>query len=297
MRNKISKKMDVFTIVVYALIILYVLSMLYLLLFGMMNSFKHQFDFKENKFGLPSSKWGGWQFSNYGELFVKFIVPITSEEGGGRSVYIEEMFLNTILYAGLMSIFTISTQVMVAYIVAKHNFKFNKIIYTTAIIVMLIPIVGSLPSQIRFAHELNLNNSILGVCIMNCKYPGIYFLVFYAAFKSVPFTYSEAAQLDGAGFFKIFMQIMLPMIGSTVVAVFILYFIQFWNEYQLPMIFLPEYPTVSYGLYLYDNSSDGYITTPLRLGAAFMTCIPVILLFIIFGKKIMGNVAVGGLKG
>ena len=295
-KNRIKKKMDAFTIIVYSMIILYVLSMVYLLSFGFLNSLKHQFDFKSNKFGLPSAEYG-WQFSNYAELFEKFIVPIKPVGQVGRDVYIEEMFLNTILYAGLMSVFTIATQVMVAYIVAKHNFVLNKLIYTVAIVVMLIPIVGSLPSQIRFAQQLGLNNSILGICIMNCNYPGIYFLVFYAAFKSVPFTYSEAAQLDGASYFKIFLNIMLPMIGSAVAAVFVLYFIRFWNEYQLPMIFLPDYPTISYGLYFFDNSSDVFITTPLRLGAAFMSCIPVIILFVMFSKKIMGNVAVGGLKG
>ena len=152
---------------------------------------------------------------------------------------------------GILVVGYVGYPVVTAYVVSKYRFKGQKIIYTVAIIVMLIPIVGSLPSQVRFAEIFNFRNNIVGVCIMNCKYPGLYFLVFYAAFKNVSWTYSEAAQIDGAGHFKIFIQIMLPMILSTISAVFILYFISFWNEYTLPMIFLPDYPTVSYGLYYF----------------------------------------------
>jgi multiple sugar transport system permease protein len=87
------------------------------------------------------------------------------------------------------------------------------------------------------------------------------------------------------------------MVGSTIAAVFILYFIQFWNDYQLPMIFLPLKPTVSYGLYKFQNNVNTTMSTPIKLCAAFVSAVPVIILFIAFRNKIMGNVAMGGIKG
>lgn len=296
-KNKIRQKFDAFKVVTYVLILAWVLSMLYLLFFGALNSVKHYFDFElGNILGLPSKEFG-WAFDNYVRVMNEFLVEIKTPQGGVRPVYIEEMFLNTILYAVAMSLFSIATQVMTAYAVSKYNFRGSKFIYMVAVIVMLIPIVGALPSQVEFAHFFNFDNSLIGICIMNCKYPGIYFLVFYAAFKNVSWTYSEAAQIDGASHFKIFLQIMLPMVSTTISAVFILYFIQFWNDYQLPMIFLPLKPTVSYGLYRFQNNVNTTMSTPIKLCAAFVSCIPVIILFIMFRNKIMGNVAMGGIKG
>ena len=88
------------------------------------------------------------------------------------------------------------------------------------------------------------------------------------------------------------------MISSTIAAVFILYFIQYWNEYQIAMIFLPTKPTISYGLYyITSGPKSSEYSDPTRLSAAFVSCIPVIILFIFFRNKIMGNVNAGGIKG
>ncbi|MBE7084013.1 MAG: carbohydrate ABC transporter permease [Clostridiales bacterium] len=295
-KNKIKQTFDAFKIIVYSLILVYIASMLYLLFFGALNSVKDWKDFNlGNILGLPSKEFG-WAFDNYVRVINEFYVEIRTKTGI-FPVYIEEMFLNAFLYAVSMSLFSIATQVMTAYAVSKYNFRGSKFIYMVAVVVMLIPIVGALPSQVEFAHFFNFDNSLIGICIMNCKYPGIYFLVFYAAFKNVSWTYSEAAQIDGAGHLKIFLQIMLPMVGSTIAAVFILYFIQFWNDYQLPMIFLPLKPTVSYGLYKFQNNVNTTMSTPIKLCAAFVSAVPVIILFIAFRNKIMGNVAMGGIKG
>ncbi len=292
-----SKKIDISFLLVYILITMYVLSLIFVLAFGVLNSLKYWVDFNRgNIFGLPSSEYG-WRFDNYAQTFKMFYVSIKPVGQRPRNVYMIEMFWNTVTYATLMSVFSILTQVMVAYTVSKYDFKLGKIIYSVAIIVMLIPIVGALASQVRVAQVLGLNNSLLGVCIMNCKYPGLYFLVFYAAFKGIPWTYAEAAQLDGANDFTIFIRIMLPMVMSTIGAVFLLYFIQFWNEYYTPMIFLPEKPTISYGLYLYQNNVQTSMSTPLKLAASILSCVPVILLFVLFRNIIMNNVTVGGIKG
>jgi ABC-type glycerol-3-phosphate transport system permease component len=212
-----------------------------------------------------------------------------------RPVGFFEMFGNSLLYSVSMSVFTIATQVMVAYACAKYNFKGRNLLYNIAIVVMIIPIIGSLASEMQFAEALNFRNSFIGVCIMRCKYPGIYFLVFYATFKSISWTYAEAAQIDGASHIKIFFNIMLPLISSTLTAVFVLQFIANFNDYQTPMIFIPNSPTIAYGLFLYKSDPQNSPTSV--LAATMFSCLPVFILFIIFRNKIMGNVNVGGIKG
>ena len=205
------------------------------------------------------------------------------------------MFLNSLLYAGLMSLFCMATQVITAYAVAKYDFKGKRLIYGVAIVVMLLPIIGSLASEVQIANLFGFRNNLIGVCIMKCKYPGIYFLVFYATFKSLPWTFAEAAQIDGAGHFRTFIQIMLPLIRSTLFAVFILLFIEHWNDYYTPMVFLPEKPTMSYGLFIFQT--DNKASTPIQLAACILACVPILIVFAAFKDKIMSNVTMGGIKG
>lgn len=290
-KNRKYIKMDAFTIVLYALVTIYCLSMLYVLFFGLVNSLKDATDYEwNNPFAFPNSEFG-WKFGNYAKVFKDFNVFTV----GGKQVYLPSMFLNSLLYAGLMSLFCMATQVITAYAVAKYDFKGKRLIYGAAIVVMLLPIIGSLASEVQIANFFGFRNNLIGVCIMKCKYPGLYFLVFYATFKSLPWTFAEAAQIDGAGHFRTFVQIMLPLIRSTLFAVFILLFIEHWNDYYTPMVFLPEKPTMSYGLFIFQT--DNKASTPIQLAACILACVPILIVFAAFKDKIMSNVTMGGIKG
>lgn len=298
-KNKLAKKRrryDVFEWLCFTLILVYVISLMGLLGFGFFNSFKHKLDFYDNVFGWPRERFGGFIFDNYLFIFDQFRVPLVFENGTGYA-YLEHMLFNSLAWCILVSIFMIGTQVIVAYACAKYDFRGKGVIYTVAIIVMMIPIIGSLPSEMQLATDLGLVNSFIGMAIMCCRYPGIYFLVFYSSFKNVSSSYMEAAEIDGAGHLQIFLQIMLPMIGNMIAAVFVLQFISNFNNYQTPMLFLPERPTVSYGLYLYKSSPEDGVGPTNILAASIATAVPLMILFFIFRNKIMGNVTMGGIKG
>lgn len=291
--NRISRRMDAFQIILYVIVAVYCLSMVYVLLFGLMNSLKDATDFEWlNPFGFPHKEFG-WKFDNYSKVLKEF--KVSSMSMGGEEVGFMGMFVNSLLYAVFMSLFSMATQIMVAYAIAKYDFRLKPLLYGVAVIVMLLPIIGSLASEVQMADIFNFRNNLLGICLMKCKYAGLYFLVFYATFRSVSWTYAEAAQIDGAGHLKIFIEIMLPLIKSTVFAVFILLFIEFWNDYYTPMIFLPQSPTMSYGLFVFQT--DNRASQPIQLAACLLTCLPILVLFVVFKNKIMGNVTMGGLKG
>lgn len=291
--NRISRRMDAFQIILYVIVAVYCLSMVYVLLFGLINSLKDAADFEWlNPFGFPHKEFG-WKFDNYSKVLKEF--KVSSMSMGGEEVGFMGMFVNSLLYAVFMSLFSMATQIMVAYAIAKYDFRLKPLLYGVAVIVMLLPIIGSLASEVQMADTFNFRNNLLGICLMKCKYAGLYFLVFYATFRSVSWTYAEAAQIDGAGHLKIFIEIMLPLIKSTVFAVFILLFIEFWNDYYTPMIFLPQSPTMSYGLFVFQT--DNRASQPIQLAACLLTCLPILVLFVVFKNKIMGNVTMGGLKG
>lgn len=316
------KRMDIFSWILYIVVVLWVVSMIYMLYFAVINSLKYFTDFKlnENIFGLPTPKgdgmakqWG-WQWSNYinifrpvipgvtdqptkRELFNFFRAPVNIVGQSQRYAYLYELFFNSILYAVAMTLCSIATEVMVAYTCAKYDFKLGKIYYAVGVIVMLIPIVGSMASELRFADIFNLENSIIGICILKCKYPGLYFLVFYATFKSVSSTYMEAAELDGAGHFQIFWQIMFPLVKTSTFAIFILLFITNWNDYFTPLVFMSGKPVMSYALYRLQFNTQGGTNDAHRLAACVCSAVPIVVLFVVFRNKIMGNVTMGGIKG
>ena len=224
---KKSHKMDAFQIGLYVIVALYCLSMLYVLFFGGINSLKDATDYEwNNPFAFPSKEFG-WHFENYVKVLDDFNVFTL----GGKEVHLPEMFFNSLMYAVFMSLFCMATQIITAYAIAKYDFRFKSLLYGVAVVVMLLPIIGSLAAEVQMADAFHFRNNLIGVCIMKCKYPGLYFLVFYATFKGLSWTYAEAAQIDGAGHFKIFVEIMLPLIKSTIFAVFILLFIEYWNDY------------------------------------------------------------------
>lgn len=290
-KTKMSRKMDAFQVVLYVIVTIYCLSMIYVLLFGFVNSLKDATDYEwNNPFGLPSKEFG-WHFDNYAKVLNEFKVFTL----GGNEVYLMQMFFNSLSYAVLMSLFCMATQIITAYAIAKYDFRGKSVLYGVAVVVMLLPIIGSLASEVQMAEAFNFRNNLIGVCIMKCKYPGLYFLVFYATFKGLSWTYAEAAQIDGAGHFRVFIEIMLPLIKSTVFAVFILLFIEYWNDYYTPMVFLPESPTMSYGLFLFQT--DNKASTPVQLASCLMACLPILVVFVAFKDKIMSNVTMGGIKG
>ena len=104
--------------------------------------------------------------------------------------------------------------------------------------------------------------------------------------------------MDGASALRIYLQIMLPLVSKTFLTVFLLNFITFWNDYQTPLVFMPNRPTVAYGLYEFNQRTDiEFSVVPLKIAGAVLVMLPVLVIFFAFQKKIMGNIVMGGLKG
>ena len=166
---------------------------------------------------------------------------------------------------------------------------------------MIIPVIGNAPSELEMARAFGLYNQIWGMWIMRANFLGMYFLVFYDIFKSLPASYTEAAKIDGAGNWSILLRIMLPLIKNTFLTVLLINFITVWNDYQVPILYLPSYPTIAQGLYeaLYGGMSTegGMAYQPWRFTAAMLVMVPILIVFMCTQKRLLGNLTVGGVKG
>lgn len=281
-----------FTIIVFIILMIYVISLLSMIGWGLLSSFKANEDFRINKFGLPKQ----WVW-NYTYVFKQFFASI-SVNGKQVKIYMPELFFNAFVYSLGCSLTSAFVPLLTAYLVAKFDFKFGKVIYTIVIITMILPIVGSLPSELMFAKFFGLYDQLWGLWIMRGHFLGMNFLIYHAMFKALPNGYAEAARIDGAGNMTIFLRIMLPFARNLFFTIVLMNFIGFWNDYQTPLVWMPSHPTIAFGMYQMTASTNNSLAQPPRkMTAAMLMLIPILILFAAFQKKLLGNLTIGGLKG
>lgn len=288
-----TRRINLFMVILGVILGLYAITLFIPIIWGMLSSLKGKLEFRWNMFGLPEE----WLFSNYSIVLQAFYVPV--ESGAGfRNVYVLEMLLNSILYAVGGALIQTFIQYIMAYVSARFRYKFGKVIYAIVIFALAFPTVGMTASSLYIAQGLHLTDSIIGMYIIKSYFLGMYFLVFYAQLKAMPDAYSEAAYIDGAGNFTVMMRIIFPMIANTFFTIALLLFIQYWNDYTTPMLYMPNVPTLSYGLYYFDdlNRIAVIANTPMKLAACIMMVIPVLALFLVFHDRLMKNVSMGGIK-
>ena len=163
---------------------------------------------------------------------------------------------------------------------------------------MVLPLVGADPSRMRLMKQLYLFDSMIGDFIVNFTFTNVYFLVFYAYYQGMSGTYSEAAEIDGASQFRTLFSIILPLAVKMMGTVILIFFIKRWNQYNWQMLYLPNTWMIAYRIYLITSINPNILnhSTPTIMAAAMILAIPILILFIIFKDKIMGNVSMGGLK-
>lgn len=284
----------VLTVVGFIFLFVYSMSLFIPTLWSFITTFKTEEDLYYNVFGLPER----WAYENYLKAFFKMNLTVNPTGNDPHKIYIWGMMLNGIVYAVGCTAANIFTAAVVAYGCARFKSKVGDLLHLSVLLVMIIPIIGSGPSEMQFVRKLGFYNKILGMVVMKMNYLGTDFLIFYAAFKGISKDYSDAASIDGAGNFTIMLKIIFPLIGATISTMALLAFIGYWNDSNVPLLYLPDVPNLALGLFKFNQKTDGdLVNTPMRLTGCFIMFLPVLTLFIVFRKKFMLNVNIGGLKG
>ena len=294
--NKLSNPSSPVYGVLMFFLVIYSLMMLSLLFWALITSLKEMLDFRTNALGLPNLKFG-YAFENYSIVFKEFKMIVMSD---GRQQYINfwEMLINTLLYAGVGAVISAIVPCLVAYVCAKFRYRFNSVIYAIVIVAMVLPIVGSAPSAMKILKDLGIYNTIYGTWIQKFHFLGMYFLVYYAAFKGFSDTYLEAAYIDGAGEWRVLFSVVFPLVRNTILTVTLIRFIDYWNDFQTPLLYIPGHPTLAVGLYNLGNSTVGALNwVPRKMAACIILLVPILGLFLVLKDKLMGNLTMGGIKG
>lgn len=278
-RQKIRPLM-VFVSIIFGI---YALSLITPLLWGIMASFQGRIEYITDKTGVPDVL----HFNNYLQAF-------TELSAAGSNMF--AMIFNSLWYSLGGPIIGVFTTLMASYVCAKYKFILNKIIYWIALITMMIPISGSLPSALRLSQAMGFYDSPLTL-VTSIGGLGSNFIIGFAFFRGVDWAYAESAFIDGAGNFRVFFQIMLPQAISPIIALVLTSFIASWNDATGPLVYLPSYPTLASGFYIYHEETKRVLNQPVYFAGLFMSALPIIALYITFQDTLMNINMGGGLKG
>lgn len=291
-RIALSKKGSVgakiVTSIVYMIFWIYTASLIFFIVWAFYNSMKTDDEFLDNMNALPTV----WQFLNYADAY-RFIEHNDTGFIG--------MFVNSIWFAVGSSLLATLMHAITGYIFAKYNFPCKEIAFSFILFTISLPIVGSLPSMYKVVYTMHLEESPLFLITYLGGF-GSNFLIMYAFFNGIDRTYMEAAEIDGATRFGVFFKIMLPLAVGPSLSLFLLTFIAQWNNYETPILFLSLMPTLSSGLYEFSMimkfPQEDIVSPQMTFYAGtLLASIPVIILVIAFGEKLMTNVNIGGIKG
>lgn len=269
----------IFTVYILLLLIPYIYA-----LFASVSNYK---EYYLNIFPFPKE---GLQLKNYSDAWNNL-----KHEGHG----VPDMILNSLWFAGGTAVLNVFLSSCGAYICAKYKFRGRNFLYWFALITMMIPVVGSMPSQLKYISAMGVYNSRMYIFV-NASTLGATFIVMYSCFQSVDWAYAESAFIDGAGHFTVFFKIMLPQVISPMTALILADFILFWTDVESSLIYYPELPTLATGLYHFRSfviTVEGMRRYPAYFAAILLCVIPTVTLFSIFQKKLMDIQLSGGIKG
>ncbi len=259
-------------------LILLVLAVLYIApMFMLVNtSFKTLADFFKDATGLAQ----GLNFENYVEAWQLANFP--------------GLLFNSVLYTAVATAIFVLTSVFVAFPIARGYARGSKALLTLYIIALFLP--GALIPQFQLILNLGLYNTRPGYIMLFLVNPiGIIILVNYI--KSIPRELDESAAMDGCGYFRFVMEIILPLIRPAVATVVVLHAIGIWNELILPTIYLTndDYYPVTRGLIVFEGVYGS--NWPALAAAVLMLAIPMLILFMFLQRYIIAGLTEGSVKG
>lgn len=273
--------------VIFVIFSVYAFTLIFPFAWMFVNSFKTNQEFFTNVWALPQS----FSFRNYTS-----VLGYNMQTSAG-TFNITHMFILSVGITLAATVINTLLSTMAAYVIARYRFKGRNLLYSVALFTLIMPIVGTLPAQFRLMQNLGLYNSIIGILVLYSGSFGFTFFIMHGYFKNISPTYAEAAFVDGASDFQVFLRIMLPMAKPIMISLAIIYGIGIWNDYITPSIYLKNYPTLAVGIrYLTQTmvSTGAYAE---MFATMIISIVPILAIFIAFRNTIMENMVAGGLKG
>ncbi|TDQ40912.1 carbohydrate ABC transporter permease [Aureibacillus halotolerans] len=236
------------------------------------------------------------------DIASKFIILpgqelITNFQRMSASVNIGRGFMNSLIIAGSTTIITLYCAALNGYGFAKFHFKGRNVLFVFVLATMMVPMQLGLIGNFKLMATLKLLDTHAAIILPSAANAFAVFFLKQFIESSIPDSVIESGRIDGAGELKIFNRIILPMLLPPLSALGIFSFIGAWNNFITPLVLLfsqDKYPLPVLVAMMQDVYSTDYGLQ--YLGVA-LSVIPIIIVFSIFSRQIMGGVAIGSVKG
>ncbi|XBH21149.1 carbohydrate ABC transporter permease [Jonesiaceae bacterium BS-20] len=205
-------------------------------------------------------------------------------------------FFNSVLTSSLTTVLVVITAALAGYALAWFTFRGRSLVFSLVIGTLFLPGFIFLVPNYLIINELGLLDSLLALILPSVGGAfGVFFMRQF--FSGLPRELDEAAKLDGAGDFRIFASIMLPLAQAGLSTLAVLTFLASWNDFLWPVyvLYTNSKLTLPAGLPLLQST---YIANqPLIMAGAVLASVPALIVFILVQRKIIESVAASGIKG
>jgi multiple sugar transport system permease protein len=206
---------------------------------------------------------------------------------------------NSVLVTVVVTIGRVFFDSLAGYALARLRFRGRGGVFATILAMMAVPGVVLLIPKFLVLKQLGLFDSYSGLILpLLADATGVF--IMKQMFESIPVEMEEAARIDGAGIFRTYWSVVLPMARSALIALTIMSFQGSWNEFPHTLVSVqsPQYFTLPRGLAdLVGGSLGSGSQYPLKLGAALLATIPVAVIFLIFQRYFIRGATEGAVKG
>ena len=247
-------------------------------LWVVLSSFKTTKEILASPFSLPAH----WSFDNYAHAWT---------DAG-----IRQFFLNTVIVVGVALVLVMLLGAMCAYVLARFTFRGARAIYYLMLAGLTVPIFLAIVPLFFILKNSGLINTLPGLIMVYVAF-ALPFTVFflYSFFRSLPDDVYEAALIDGAGEWRAFFRIMLPMARPGVAAVAIFNFLGLWNQFLLPVALNTDQSryVLTQGMASFASQAGYAVDFGALFAAVVITVVPVLIVYVIFQRRLEGSVSRG----
>ncbi|MGW6362680.1 carbohydrate ABC transporter permease [Streptomyces sp. NPDC055092] len=267
-----------FAVIAHGLLILWSVIVILPMLWVLVSSFKTTKEILSSPFSLPDH----WQFGNYSRAWT--------------DADIGKYFLNSVVVVVSALVLVMLLGAMCAYILARFQFPGRRLIYYVMLAGLTFPVFLAIVPLFFQLQNFGLLNTRPGLILTYVAFALPFTMFFlYAFFRSLPHDVYEAALIDGAGDWRAFFQVMLPMAKPGMAAVAIFNFLGLWNQFLLPVALNTDQNkwVLTQGMAAYASSQAYGIDYGALFAAIVVTVVPVLIVYIIFQRRIAGSVSQG----
>ncbi len=214
------------------------------------------------------------------------------------TVPLAKYFTNTLVFTIMTTAIMLVVTVLAAFAFARLEFKGKNIIFTIFLSLMMIPSELVIITNYVTITKFNMRNTFLGLILPSVT-SVFYIYLLKENFEQVPDELYYAAKVDGTSDFRYLRRVLIPICKPTLITITILKMIECWNSYVWPRLITDEedYFLVSNGIQEIRENGFGRENIPAMMAAVVVISVPLIVLFLVFHKKIMEGVSRGGTKG